>query len=350
MPHMLAQQHQGIYDCIRAGTARTHTTISAALTAIGSTPTMLVLTFAGDGIWSIGANLTIPTTITLMIPPGVTVNVAAGITLTINGAFLSYNTGWKTGTGTVAQTLITSHLSSGVTANTFLAQPGAATGIGVVVENGPASTAARVRLFTDQGGGQSGLQISTNDAAANIQGWQIIVGGGGSLAFARPGGNSMMLLSNTGLGIGLGQVPGGLLQLLSDSAYKPGAGGLWSIPSSRALKDITGDYTEGLVLLRRLPQAVRFRYNGKGGTEVDGPADVGFVAEDLQAVAPQLVREVVNPHAEEEPDLPTMLATNLGEILYVLINAVLELDRRGGGTAEEAQAAPVPPQRRRRTA
>src|SRR5215831_836991 len=185
MPHMLAQQHQGIYDCIRAGTARTHTTISAALTAIGSTPTMLVLTFAGDGIWSIGANLTIPTTITLMIPPGVTVNVAAGITLTINGAFLSYNTGWKTGTGTVVQALVTSHISSGVTSNTFLAQPGAATGVGVVVENGPTSTAARVRLFTDQGGGQSGMQISTNDAAANTQGWQVLVNSGGSLLFVR---------------------------------------------------------------------------------------------------------------------------------------------------------------------
>src|SRR5215831_13661091 len=165
----------------------------------------------------------------------------------------------------------------------------------------------------------------------------------------------MMLLSNTGLGIGLGQVPGGLLQLLSDSAYKPGAGGLWSIPSSRALKDITGDYTEGLVLLRRLPQAVRFRYNGKGGTEVGGPEDVGFVAEDLQAVAPQLVREVVNPHAEDEPELPTVLGTNLGELLYVLINAVLELDRRQDETPEEAQpdeptTAPHPRRTARRRA
>jgi len=352
VPHMVAQQHMGQYDCIRAGTARTHTTISAALTAIGSTPTTLVLTFAGDGIWSIGANLTIPSTIVLLIPAGVTVNRASGVTLTLNGPVISYQPGWETGPGTTVRSLTPGGIEINALATEGLAitQPSAPGGL--LLQASAASTAKRVRLFCDQGGGNVGMSMSQNETV-NTAGWQIAVVVGGGLTFSRATGTYIAQINDNGLAIGGGLTPSSyLLQLNADSAGKPGAGGLWAVVSSREVKDILGDYTEGLALLRQLPHAVRFRYNGRGGTPADGPEDIGFVAEDLQAVAPRMVREVVNPHAEAEPDLPTMLSTNLGEILYVLINAVLELDRRGSEAPEETPAdhAPATPQRRRRAA
>lgn len=65
------------------GVNRTKTTISSALTAVGSTNKMRF--FLSPGAWTIDDDLTITSNITLYIPPGATMAVSAAKTLTIQG-------------------------------------------------------------------------------------------------------------------------------------------------------------------------------------------------------------------------------------------------------------------------
>jgi hypothetical protein len=68
-----------------SGTSYTSTTISTALTAIGTVNrTVLVLR---PGSWTLLSNLTIPPNIVLKIAPGATITQTAAFTLTINGPF-----------------------------------------------------------------------------------------------------------------------------------------------------------------------------------------------------------------------------------------------------------------------
>jgi hypothetical protein len=346
MPHMVAQEHMGYVDAIRYGTARTDATIAAALAAIGSTLATLVLTFAGDGIWVIGTNTTIPTNVTLWIPPGVKVSRSGGVTLTVNGPLISWSPNWETGPGATVRGLAQWIETNRLNARQLLITNDSADAI---VVRGAIATGAAVRIFVEQGGGNAGISISRTDSA-NASTWQFLNGAGGSLATARPGSSSMTLLTDTGLGIGLGMVPNALLQLLSDSAVKPGAGGLWTVtPSNAWAKDVQEPYSEGLALLRALPPAVRFRYNDAAGPALAGVEDIGFVAEELQHVAPAMVRSMEPPQDGPVP-ASVVLGTNLGPLLYVLVNALKEIDQRltalEPGEADEAR--PVHRARRRR--
>jgi hypothetical protein len=345
MPHMLAQEHMGIVDALRYGTARNEATINATLTAIGSNLATLALTFTGDGIWVIGANTTIPTNVTLWIPPGVKVSRSSGITLTVNGPLISWSPNWETGPGATVR-----GLSQGIETNRLNGRQLLITSdsADAIVVRGAIATGAAVRVFVEQGGGNAGISISRTDAS-NASTWQFLVGAGGSLATSRPGAGAMTLLTDTGLGIGLGMVPNALLQLLSDSAFKPSTN-TWSItPSNRAVKDLEGPYEEGLAYLRALPKAQYYRYNGKAQSPTDGHQAVGFVAEELLPVAPELVESYAGKLEESDAAPTTIYGVQLGRLWYTYLNAFLEIDQRltalEQGEADEAR--PVHRARRR---
>lgn len=351
MPHMLAQEHQAIVDCIRYGTARNQATIAAALAAIGATPTLLSLTFTGDGVWTVTSNLTIPGNVTLHIPPGVTVNRASGVTLTLQGVVMAASNAWESGPGSTVRNLSALTEISGIAAGQFIATAPSA-GAGIAVQSSAAAGARRVRIFTDQGSGCPGISIGLVDNDAQ-QTFQMYANTAGNLTWARPGSSWMMCLASTGLGIGPNFSPSSLfyLQLSGDFAAKPN-GGSWTNPvSSRAFKDIQGDFTDGLEVLKHL-QPVRFHYNGMCGMPTD-QAFIGLVAEDVEEAAPYMLRKSrLRVHADdaEETDI---LGLNDGDLRFILRNAIVELDTRlqaleGPKDGAEAPApAPARPRPRR---
>src|SRR5580704_1647263 len=87
-------------------------------------------------------------------------------------------------------------------------------------------------------------------------------------------------------------VPGntnGLGIYCGGGAEMPG-GGMWGNSSSdaRVKKDIK-DFHPGLAELVRL-HAVRYKYNGLGGTQDDGHEFVGVIAQELEKVMPEMVK------------------------------------------------------------
>lgn len=89
----------GMVDAMSYGSNYNDTTISAALTAIGTSYKTLYLEPA---TWQINNNLTIPQNVTLQFDQGAILNVASGITLTINGPINFFGTLGQifSGTGT----------------------------------------------------------------------------------------------------------------------------------------------------------------------------------------------------------------------------------------------------------
>ncbi len=348
MPHHVAQQHLALYDCIRSGAARTQATIEAALATIGATPTVLVLTHTDDGVWTLDDDLTIPANVILQIPPGVTVFRPNAKTLTIQGVVIAAAMGWETGTGVTVRNASALTEISGVLARNISIVTGNVAGNGLYVSaQQGAGAIKRVRLFTEQGNGGVGIQMSQNDGTNSLC-WQITADTGGGLSFGNAAAQIIAQLLNTGLGLGPGFTPSPsfYLQLSGDFAAKPGAGGLWTVPSSAKVKTLSGtDYTDGMAKIRQLPPARHYRYNGRAGTPVSDDEEFGFVAEEVAEVAPELVR-TFEAKLEETDATPTALpATNLGPMLYTILNALKELDQRLATLEEGArpQARPAAP-------
>jgi hypothetical protein len=115
-------------------------------------------------------------------------------------------------------------------------------------------------------------------------------------------------------------------------AAKPG-GGVWSDNSDARLKDIHGDYSDGLEAILRL-QPKRFSFNTDPDVEY-----VGFVGQDIEQVLPATVtkrRGMIDGVTVD--DLRHVDATR---VFYALVNAVQQLAAQvaalaGPGPAREA--------------
>jgi hypothetical protein len=125
-----------------------------------------------------------------------------------------------------------------------------------------------------------------------------------------------------------GSVPAGefQLQLTGDEAGKLSSN-VWSVVSDERVKQDIRPYEEGISLLRRLPRPQRYTYiDTLGGAE--NREQVGFTAQQLQTVVPHWVRNMrVKLHPEDMEDSEIM-GVNSGELIYILMNAVLELAQR----------------------
>ncbi len=101
-----SREEQSLYNPIlTAASGCTNAVLASALTAIGTTPTTLLLSpIDGAGAacsWTISSNQTIPRTVTLQVPRGATLSVNSGITLTIAGPLQADDPDWYSGAGTV---------------------------------------------------------------------------------------------------------------------------------------------------------------------------------------------------------------------------------------------------------
>jgi len=93
----------------------------------------------------------------------------------------------------------------------------------------------------------------------------------------------------------------------------------------RTKKDIE-PLTAGLEKIEQM-SPVTFKYNGKGNTIKDLEG-MGFIAQDLEEIAPYLVnkyKERLNPEDTKEVELLNILPIN---IIYLLVNGVKELSQK----------------------
>ena len=111
------------------------------------------------------------------------------------------------------------------------------------------------------------------------------------------------------------------LQLTKNSAAKPGSA-YWTVVSDKRFKKDIRPYKKGLDLIKAI-DPVYFKYNEASGI-VDDSEFVGVLAQDLQAVAPDMVDYIPDP---EEKDKDTdYLSADLSQLDFALVNAVKELD------------------------
>ena len=318
MPHMLAAEHMGYFSALRVGATRNQTTINAAIAAIGATNQWLVLDFTGDGVWTVTSNTTIAY---LYVPLGVTVNVATGITLAV-GVVMANSSAWKTGLGTINKSAVSTPVEISTIACTSYLQSSSQGGPIWEVNNGAASPAA-VQAYMDQGGAATGFQVSRNIGVINSC-WQINTVNSGDLHIVRPGGSPRVLINNTGMMLGANVAPSFLLQLATDSAAKPGTN-TWTVASDERLKTVLGPYTDGMAFLLTLPAPQRFTYNGAAGLPVDGITYHGYIAQDMEAVAPHMVG-AYEAKLDPEDVAPTAILTlNTSSLILAVVNALKEV-------------------------
>ncbi len=127
---------------------------------------------------------------------------------------------------------------------------------------------------------------------------------------------------NDRVGIGYTMTsPSYQLQLSKNSAAKPGSA-YWTVVSDARFKKDIKPYVKGLDLIKAI-NPVYFKYN-----EVSGIADdsefVGILAQELQAVAPDMVNNIPDPEDKEKDT--EYLSADLSQLDFALVNSVKELD------------------------
>lgn len=173
-------------------------------------------------------------------------------------------------------------------------------------------------LFGDQtykttitGGGVAG-QIVLYSAST-------VLTGDSSLTF-NTSTNNLTLSSG---GIGIGGAPSSQLTLSGATAQKS-SGTLWDVTSDGRTKTVLGPYTDSLAFLRTLPQPIYYERNGALGT-TKGERGMGFIAQDIETVAPHWVRYT---DCEDNGTPTKLLRLDLHEMAFAELNAILELAGR----------------------
>ncbi|HEX6827128.1 MAG TPA: tail fiber domain-containing protein [Nitrospiraceae bacterium] len=159
----------------------------------------------------------------------------------------------------------------------------------------------------------------------------------GNLRLQAGAGNYILLMERTGqiahmtfemlngrLGLGRSN-PTYQLELSTDLAAKLSSS-TWYTLSDVHVKEGIRPFTEGLAVLNQL-RAVWYRHNGRARTPRTGEEHLGLVAQDVQAVAPYMVREQPGQLDPGGPMQP-LLSLNMHALWLLLINSVQELCQR----------------------
>ncbi|HEJ83935.1 MAG TPA: hypothetical protein ENO25_05145, partial [Desulfobacteraceae bacterium] len=134
-----------------------------------------------------------------------------------------------------------------------------------------------------------------------------------NLLFRRTASSNDMVINEAG-NVGIGTTNPGYKLEVNGSAAKPD-GGFWSNSSDERLKDITGEYGQGLNEIVRLrPITFHYKEDNPRGLPTDDEY-IGFIAQEVQEVFPEAV--------SEGPD--GYLDFNMHPVNVALVNAVKEL-------------------------
>ncbi len=130
---------------------------------------------------------------------------------------------------------------------------------------------------------------------------------------------------NDRVGIGYTMTsPSYQLQLSKNSAAKPGSA-YWTVVSDARFKSDVKPYTRGLDLIKEI-DPVYFRYNELSGVADQEEEYVGVLAQDLQAVAPDMVSNIPDP--EDKDAVTDYLSVDLSQLDFALVNSVKELSQQ----------------------
>ena len=141
-----------------------------------------------------------------------------------------------------------------------------------------------------------------------------ILGANGA-TFFNSGFQTVMRLDATNQRVGIGvAAPGHQLELNQDDAVKPN-GGSWTAASDRRLKENIKKYTDGLEEVMKI-NTVTYNYNEKTGYDTQ-EEHVGIIAQEMQEVAPYMVRRL-------NPEKNDYLAFDGTALTFMLVNAVQE--------------------------
>jgi len=127
-------------------------------------------------------------------------------------------------------------------------------------------------------------------------------------------------------------IPTHQITLSADSAGKPSSN-TWSVTSDDRTKKSKEPFTHGLAALRAFPRPIEFTYNGEYNTPLNDIPGVGYSAQDVEKIAPKMIRRVMQKqfgNTDDRPDVPLeeVLCVNSGALTQMLHNAILELDDR----------------------
>jgi hypothetical protein len=130
-----------------------------------------------------------------------------------------------------------------------------------------------------------------------------------------------MTITNGG-NVGIGTTTPTAKLSVNGSANKPG-GGSWAVFSDERLKKNVNTYTDGLSTLLKI-ETKTFQYNGKAGIRDTDKVYVGIIAQDMQKIAPYMVREVKyeNKAAGEKDNY---LEFDPSAMDFMIVNAIKEM-------------------------
>jgi hypothetical protein len=174
---------------------------------------------------------------------------------------------------------------------------------GAVHSAGPVSAGndPNFALFMD-GGGNRYVQFQGNYFFQfNTSNGQLVWNNGGSFGFQYTASNDTFEVHGT-------------------YALKPG-GGPWAASSDARIKTVHGDYPVGLAELLRLNPCY-YTYNA----DAPGKTYVGLVAQEVEAVLPDLVTQV--PGQVGHTMVNDLRILDTGPLLFAVLNALKELDDR----------------------
>ncbi len=127
-----------------------------------------------------------------------------------------------------------------------------------------------------------------------------------------------------GAGTAVLQVAGDAFKLVGSSA--------WLVTSDARLKEDVRELEVGLTQLRQV-RPVRFRYNGRGGTQAGQPG-VGVLGQEIEQIFPEMIRRIPGGF-DGDPDTEDLRIYDSAPLTYVLVNAVKEL----AGKVEQLERA-----------
>ncbi len=108
---------------------------------------------------------------------------------------------------------------------------------------------------------------------------------------------------------------------VNGDAFKSSGTGEWDIPSDYRIKDITGSFNDGLDVVLQL-KPVKFRYNAASGHDNLAEEYVGFIAQDVENVAPYMVSVIDD--SEGPSGLIDKRILNTSALNQILVNALQE--------------------------
>ena len=125
-------------------------------------------------------------------------------------------------------------------------------------------------------------------------------------------------------------------ELSLDGQASKSGGGAWRQFSDRRLKKNIAPFDDGLEQVRAI-NPVTYQYNGKGPFSASEDTHVGVIAQEIEAIAPYMTYTFDHRLNLSDPSPTALLGYDSSALVYILVNAVQELDRQNQALINELE-------------